>query len=102
MNLIGKASLHIGGVISYNCFLFIISFNVSDHITQIVSCNSAHGMEMFYSQNCFSLEVLKDLCRKFKSATLQKCYQRNGVISIGLLFFGPKVLFYHIVSRDSL
>ena len=81
MNLIEKAYLHIGGVISYNWFLFNLSFNVFPHITQIVSCNSGQGVEMFYSQFCFSIEVLKVLCRKLKPATLQKFFRVHKEIA---------------------
>ena len=81
MNLLGKASKHIGGVISYNS-LFVISSIIFQNNS---SCDTACGVEMSCSQFSISIEVLKgvlllNLLRKSSTHI-------GGVISYKSFFF---------------
>ena len=82
MNLLGKASKHIGGVISYNS-LFVISSIIFQNNS---SCDTACGVEMSSFYFFVSIEVLKSV---FLLNLLGKSSRTHigGVISYKSSFF---------------
>ena len=81
MNLLGKASKHIGGVISYNS-LFVISSIIFQNNS---SCDTACGVEMSSFYFFVSIEVLKSvfLLNLFRKSSTHI----GGVISYKSFFF---------------
>ena len=81
MSLVGKSSLHIGGVISY---IFFSSFlNISpeyfpNNELQYWLGNEDDQFLLFFIR----LEDLKVFCRKLERRIIEKNFQKNCIISV--------------------